>query len=484
MHHPSARNRNLLAALVLILIAIAALWTLRPGQVEMPALPSGTTQQDIEIAAPTERDELVEPAERSNAERSVEVEAATSTESLAISISEAGVLAGHVTFTDGSVPPPILLNVQLWTEPGEKRPVEPASGCRHEAYATTDENGRFRVEGVCPGKYRSHVVKPEWISANGLFEAPTSDAHFVLQGYLMIARAIDANRNPIADVHMLVEIRHDPDGSGRNPLTYAVSKMTDAEGEAWIAMSGSGEATIRVRGLGPEAPSDLVSLRMTPGIVRRDIYVPIAPSRADLRVRFTACGDDSFRVRKFRIHMTPTGSTGQKQGPELNLAADSGTEDAVFHSLPAGRYLVKVKDSVMGAEPADFFEGPDAQWAIELEDGHETLLSKCLRVGGHLRVLVQDACPTPHESPVSARFELLGKTEDRVRELGFREPLPDGLQTDSALPIDIERYCDRVFEPGEHTLRVRSKGHADQIVRVTVKAGEATALVVRLDPAE
>jgi len=68
--------------------------------------------------------------------------------------------------------------------------------------------------------------------------------------------------------------------------------------------------------------------------------------------------------------------------------------------------------------------------------------------------------------------------------LGFREPLEDrGLQDRSLLPVGIERYCDRVFEPDERTL-VRSQGHADQTVRVTVKAGEARSLVVRLDPAE
>lgn|GEM_PF-4601788 len=96
---------------------------------------------------------------------------------------------------------------------------------------------------------------------------------------------------------------------------------------------------------------------------------------------------------------------------------------------------------------------------------------------------MNDGCAQPHELPVTARFELLEDGSDRVRHLGFREPLEDGgLQDSSLLPVGVERYCDRVFEPGEHTLRVRSKGHADQTVRVTVKAGEATSLVVRLAP--
>lgn len=487
MHDPSARNRNLIAGLVLILIAVAALLTLRPGEVETPALPTGTAQESVEAASPAARVDLIEPAERASAERTVEVEANTPTESLATSNTEPGVLAGHVTFTDGSVPPSILLNIERYETGRGPWPaadsVVKATGCRSEAFVDTDENGRFRVEGLCPGEYRASCVTPESIFANGLFELPNSDAHYVLQGYLLIARAVDAKREPVADVHMLVETKQDPGDSAREPVTYSRSKITDAKGEAWIAMSDPGDVTIRVRGLGPETASDVVSLRMTPGIVRRDIYVPIAPSRADLRVRFTACGDDSFRVRKFRIHLTPMPEAGKKSEPELNFAADSGTEDAVFRALPAGRYLVKVQDSVMGAAPADFFEGPDAQWTVDLEDGRETLLSKCLRIGGHLRVLVQDACPTPHESPASAQFELLDASgKDRVAFVSFREPLEDGYRSDSGLPVGIERYCDRVFESGDHTLRVRSKGHADQLVRVKVKAGEATPLVVRLEP--
>ncbi len=394
-----------------------------------------------------------------------------------------GSLAGSVSFADGSVPPPILLRLVRYeddasraNDPGDEHAASTA--CVHEIHAPTDADGRFEAAGLCPGRYRAEAVLPQTMYANGLFEVPARDARYVLQGYLLIARALDPSRAPVRGVHVAVEYQQDPDAHRPEPSVASWSRVTDAEGCFWLPIPEPGDVRLRVLGLGPDGATDVVSLRLTPGIVRKDIWLPILPGRASLRVRLTACADGAAPVRDYCLALEEIGS----KSATLRLCSETADAD-VFRSIPPGRYRATPIARNFGKAPAWYREFPGPGWDLVLEDGREALLAQCVELGGRVQILVR-ADPA-RATTEAVEVELLDDGGEPVRKLTFRDPQPSGgLRLALELPAGVERLADTLLDPGERTLRIRAAGRADRIVSVKVVAGEATRLVVDLASAQ
>lgn len=476
----SSRRRVLGVGLMAVAIAIVAAWLLlRPKRgddsIEPIARPIRTEASAIELSAETGA-----PRVAAEMPRNREVDAAA-----AEPVAEVprGTLAGFVAFTDGSVPPPVLLKLVRYEDEPERLSATDSKhaadlDCVHEIHVPTDAQGHFEAAGLCPGRYRAEAVLPQTMYANGLFEVPTRDARYVFPCYLLIARTVDSSHAPIRGVHVAVEYQQDPDSNRPEPGVAKWSRVTDLEGSFWLALPEPGDVRLRVLGLGPDAPVDVVSLRQTPGVVRRDIWLPVVPDRASLRVQLTACGSNGVTIRDYCFLLREAGSSSEA----LRLCSETADAD-VFRSIPPGRYRVMPIARSFGRAPAYYRESPDAGWDIVLEAGHEALLAQCLDLGGRVRLLVRPDASRP--SSETAEVDLLSEDGNVVRRVDFREPQPSGgLRVDFTLPMGVERLTDTLLDPGPHMLRVRATGHADHVVRVEVVPGEATALVVDLAAAK
>jgi hypothetical protein len=481
MHASSTRRRILGAALAIVAIGLGVLWLLRPGEAPAPATPPVATEQPSEPAPTRAADPLLAPRDSDVAERTVDSEPIEAP-SPSSSPTASGVLAGRVAFADGSIPPPILLRLERWdSERGSHAApdsVVKATGCRSEIYVTTDVEGRFEVSGLCPGSYRASCSRPETIWADGLFEPPTRDALYVLQGYLLIARVVDANRTPVAGARLIAEWLQDPDENRPNPRASVWNKVTSADGTVWVAAPLPGDVTIRPLGLGADVSSDTISLRMTPGVVKQEVWWPTVPSRADLRVQLTACGDSGRRLRSYCFRLIVSGS----KDPPLRICSDHVAKDGVVRAIPAGRYRFKLLDLVTNTEPGFYFEGPETEWDVELRDGEETLFARCAELGGRFRAIVRSDHHEEVAENVQAQFELLNENGELASHLGFRESLEDGgVQWTSTLPFGVERDCNKLLKAGEYTVRVGARGHRDQLVHIVLKGGEITPVAIQLE---
>lgn len=477
MQSSSFRGRVLGVGLAVVAIAIVSAWLLSRSKRGAGSIEPIARPVHLEASSPVldAFPETVAPRASSATPHSREIEAAAAVASV-----PRGTLAGSIEFVDGSVPPPVLLKLVRYEDDATATEPHPAADvdCVHEIHVPTGVDGRFEAAGLCAGQYRAEAVLPQTMYANGLFEVPTRDARYVFQGYLLIARTVDSNRAPIRGVHIAVEYQQDPDSNRPDPRVVTWSRVTDSEGSFWQWLPEPGDVRLRVLGLGPEAPVDVVSLRRTPGVVREDVWVPVMPGRADLRVELTACGPDGAAIRDYCFLLQEVGSTSEA----LRFCSETA-DGAVFRSIPPGRYRVTPISRNFGKPPAYYRESADLGWDIALEAGREALLARCVDLGGRVLMLVRP--DPPGSTSKSVEVDLLDDNGDVVEKVSFRDPqLSGGLQLSLGLPTGVERLTDTLLDPGTHTLRVRAPGHADQLARVKIVAGQATPLVVDLAPAK
>ncbi len=144
------------------------------------------------------------------------------------------------------------------------------------AYTTADESGKYKIEGLQPGKYTAYIYGKEGFgSKRGSFEITNTDVQLDIKFSTgaVVGRVCDENGAPIAGSRVsLITMRSEDDATAMMlAWAYSGSGRTDKEGEYEIANVEAGKYQLHVKKKGYESKMIEVEKEDPDGVKRIDI---------------------------------------------------------------------------------------------------------------------------------------------------------------------------------------------------------------------
>jgi hypothetical protein len=383
--------------------------------------------------------------------------------------------SGHFVFEDGSIPPEMSFRFEAY--PPAPTAIE---GCDFEARGRTDAKGKFAVDGLCHGGY---VITPNLSGlprVQGIYDVPAENMRVVLGGYLIRARVMGVDGVPKPDGDVFLTYVQAP-AEGRPERRSRLDRRSDAAGEAWFGLPEHGSCTLSASLGGDRSKEHEIQLWGESRILEVTLVLDDPIPRASLRVELRDCADPSVLVKDFCVDVVAAETEVQ-----LRRLCAEGARDPVFTNLGAGSFRVCAVDRVTGSTVYYRSIVAAEGHAVELVEGRETTIELCVRLGGRISVAI-DERPEDTDRQNFVTCALEGSGGEAPSPLWFRVPDQRRGTSNGEVTVSQELWADdgsctshEVFDPGTYTLIARGEGYAPHTQTVVVRAGETTAVTVRM----
>jgi hypothetical protein len=479
----SARLRAILILLVVMSLGAGAWWiSTRSANVT----DSGENRAQVESTdsdpEPSLDLETIADHPRSTAMLPVEAtsEPASTTKELA---KDGAVFSGRFRFADGSTPPKLTFELFLRLPDGSSDPsgrledlrrAELAGGCHPRAIESTDDHGKFLVDGLCPGSYAMVLTTFSGLGVvDGVYSVPGQDVDITLGGYLLEVHSVDPGGAMLGESVVTGEYLRDPDAGERRSAPAHWGGKSDAHGIAFFAFPAPGRCTFRAR-KGLEVSEETTILLQGPSrVVDSTLRLNKAGNGAALRLVLHGCAPFNSAITDYCFTISDANSRTQF----ARICSESAEADGVFRNLPAGTFVLEVVPRYGGA-PSFYMRGQGlAQGPVTLIDDRETSVDLCLQLGGRISLLIASDDHDAHtESAAQVTAVLWTSDQTGVVFLSFREPDSTGITVSRTIPLGVRRLTETVIEEGTYFLDVIGDGLAPTRTIVSIRAGETIEL--------
>jgi large repetitive protein len=223
--------------------------------------------------------------------------------------------------------------------------------------AITDDDGRFSIDSLPPGRYPVGASRPEFVATQYGQDSPDGpgvlvvvsdrdrvEANVVLpRGSSISGSLIDAAGDPVAHSGVTVA-RWTGDGHQRTPR-YVRGAATDGRGAFRIWGLSAGEYVVYASRMAQHGgvPAGGAAVMLTSGEERVGVNVLLALEAPPARVDGTALGPDGQPIRGTRVQLVESTTGAIIRDPVM-----SPDGSFLFRSVPPGRYTLVAQASIHG----------------------------------------------------------------------------------------------------------------------------------------
>jgi hypothetical protein len=124
------------------------------------------------------------------------------------------------------------------------RRAELAGECRPGAIETTDGQGQFVVDGLCPGSYSLVLTTfPGLDRVEGVYSVPSQNVEITLDGYLLEVHLVDVSGAPMGESVVTADYLRDLDPRGGRWGQAYLGVKTKPQGIAFLPLPAPGRCT-------------------------------------------------------------------------------------------------------------------------------------------------------------------------------------------------------------------------------------------------